>query len=67
MIRWSRDWSRFNLSAEVDRVLSGMPSILSVEDFGEYLFGIKRYHPDVFWVYILMERTWNYSYRKLRI
>ena len=66
MIRWSRDWSRFNLSAEVDRGLSGTPSTLSAEDFEEYLFWIKRYHPDVFWGCILMERTWNYSYRKLR-
>ena len=35
MMRWSRDWSRFNLSAEVDRVLSGMPSTLSELDFEE--------------------------------
>ncbi len=55
MMRWSRDWSRFNLSAEVDRVLSGMPSTLSALDFEEYLLWIKLYHPDVFWGYILME------------
>lgn len=54
-MRWSRDWSRFNLSAEVDRVLSGMPSTLSELDFEEYLLWIKLYHPDVFWGYILME------------
>ena len=54
-MRWSRDWSRFNLSAEVDRVLSGKPSTLSTSDFEEYLLWNKMYHPDVFWGFILME------------
>ncbi len=54
-MRWSRDWRKFDLYAEVERGLSGEELSISAEEFKEYLLWLRKYRPDVFWGYILME------------